>query len=286
MEAKKRSGRQPMGGPSQAKRGRVGGDREGSPSLFEEELALPDEPEMEAESQEGQAGQDLIPIGNLAKERLYGRRDLGHAPPPPLQAQTDQLTFQQIDLDYYLGSPVAGMPGQSQGSAPIVRMFGVTDGGNSVCCHVHGFAPYLYVLAPAGFSSSHLSEFQKELNSAVLKDMRTNKDNLSAAVLAVDVTHKENLYGFRGIQPQDFLRITVATPRLIAAAKRLLEQGFKFGPFPAQKYATFEANIDFEIRFMVDSAVVGCCWIQLPAGRYRAREERGPGRPPRASQPR
>lgn len=42
------------------------------------------------------------------------------------------------------------MPGQSQGKVPIVRMFGVTDNGNSVCCHIHGFAPYFYVPAPNG----------------------------------------------------------------------------------------------------------------------------------------
>lgn len=45
---------------------------------------------------------------------------------------------------------MAGMPGQSQGKVPIIRMFGVTDSGNSVCCHVHGFAPYFYVPAPNG----------------------------------------------------------------------------------------------------------------------------------------
>lgn len=48
------------------------------------------------------------------------------------------------------GGSIAGMPGQTQGKVPIIRMFGVTDNGNSVCCHVHGFAPYFYVPAPSG----------------------------------------------------------------------------------------------------------------------------------------
>lgn len=42
----------------------------------------------------------------------------------------------------------------------------------------------------------------------------------------------------------------MAMPRLIAPAKRLLEQGFKFGPFPLQNYQSYEANIDFEIRYV------------------------------------
>ena len=44
------------------------------------------------------------------------------------------------------------MPGSSEGPVPILRIFGVTDGGHSVCLHVHGFTPYFYVLAPPGKS--------------------------------------------------------------------------------------------------------------------------------------
>ena len=56
------------------------------------------------------------------------------------------------------------------------------------------------------------------------------------------------MYGYHGKRSLDFLRITMATPRLIAPAKRLLEQGLKFGPFPLQSHQAFESNIDFEIR--------------------------------------
>lgn len=56
------------------------------------------------------------------------------------------------------------------------------------------------------------------------------------------------MYGYHGKRSLDFLRITMAMPRLIAPAKRLLEQGLKFGPFPMQCYQSYEANIDFEIR--------------------------------------
>lgn len=28
------------------------------------------------------------------------------------------------------------------------------------------------------------------------------------------------------------------------------------------------------VRFMVDSDVVGCCWIELPKGKFRVREEK------------
>uniref|UniRef100_A0A3P8W4X2 DNA polymerase n=1 Tax=Cynoglossus semilaevis TaxID=244447 RepID=A0A3P8W4X2_CYNSE len=265
MDFKRRKGGPFMGGGSQAKRGKANAEWEDSPSHFEEELSMFDDAEMEAEDMEGQAGE-------LFSADLNPRWQRPNA--PPLNSSSDTLVFQQIDLDYYLDSPVAGMPGQSQGKVPIIRMFGVTDSGNSVCCHIHGFAPYFYVPAPNGFTAAHLSDFKRELNSVVLKDMRSNKDNISVTVLAVDITQKESMYGYHGKRSINFLRITMAMPRLVAPAKRLLELGLKFGPFPTQSYQSYEANIDFEIRFMVDSDVVGCCWIELPKGKYRLREEK------------
>uniref|UniRef100_A0A674N4H3 DNA polymerase n=2 Tax=Takifugu rubripes TaxID=31033 RepID=A0A674N4H3_TAKRU len=271
MEFKRRNNDSLMGGAPQSKWAKKNTEWEDSPSQFEEELSMFLDADMDIEDQEGQASHDVIPVGDLFTTDLNPR--WRRPPAPALDPSTDTLVFQQIDLDYYLGVTAAGMPGQSQGKAPIVRMFGVTDNGNSVCCHIHGFAPYFYVPAPNGFTSAHLGEFQKELNSAVLKDMRSNKDNISVTVLAVDIARKENMYGYHGKRILDFLRITMAMPRLIAPAKRLLEQGLKFGPFPLHYYQAFEANIDFEIRFMVDTNVVGCCWIELPKGKYRVREE-------------
>lgn len=62
------------------------------------------------------------------------------------------------------------------------------------------------------------------------------------------------MYGYHGKRPLDFLRITMAMPRLVAPAKRLLEQGFKFGTFSTQSYSPYEANIDFEIRWVGNTA--------------------------------
>lgn len=62
------------------------------------------------------------------------------------------------------------------GSTPIVRMYGVTKGGNSVCCHVHGFLPYFYIPTPEGFESFHSNSFKSKLEQAVMADLRGNKD--------------------------------------------------------------------------------------------------------------
>ncbi|XP_048473423.1 DNA polymerase delta catalytic subunit [Rhincodon typus] len=265
------------GNRPQAKRLRGDWDDDG-PSQFEEELAYLDEveAEMAMDAKEQQASHDVVPIGNLFSSKVINNK-WQRPPAPKIDPQVDNIAFQQVELEYYVGSHVAGMPGSKQGPVPVTRMFGITMEGNSVCCHVHGFMPYFYVKAPPGFGSEHLHDFQRELNTTVIKDMRSNKDNISQAVLAVDICMKENMYGYGGNTKTPFLKITMALPRLIAPAKRLLEQGFRFGSTPMCNYQSYEANIDFEIRFMVDSDVVGCNWIELPAGKYLLREEQTTG---------
>lgn len=49
-----------------------------------------------------------------------------------------------------LARPLAGAPPPCKHSVPVLRAFGVTDEGVSVCCHIHGFAPYFYTPAPPG----------------------------------------------------------------------------------------------------------------------------------------
>ena len=52
------------------------------------------------------------------------------------------------------------MPGSQEGPVPIIRIYGVTEKGNSVMAHVHGYAPYLYVPAPANFGLAECAQFR------------------------------------------------------------------------------------------------------------------------------
>lgn len=77
-----------------------------------------------------------------------------------LNPKVDSITFNQLELDHYIGPIYGNMPGSQIGPVPIMRIFGVTDSGNSVCCHVHGFSPYLYVSLPDNFTESDLEPFK------------------------------------------------------------------------------------------------------------------------------
>ena len=144
-------------------------------------------------------------------------------PPPKLDPSSDPLVFQQIDIDYYVGaSTVPGMPGMTTGPVPVLRMFGVTSDGNSVCSHIHGFLPYFFVPTPRDFSTQHCATFRSALNTAVMGDLRSSRDNIQEAVLAVEMCRKSSIYGFYFNEMSDFLRVTVSLPKLVAPARRLV----------------------------------------------------------------
>ncbi|GFO41579.1 DNA polymerase [Plakobranchus ocellatus] len=237
---------------------------------FEEDLALLEE--LEAEGQGD--GLDMMDVDapGVDDETSGSNVKWARPPLPHIDPKNDSVSFQQLELDYYIGTHMEGMPGATKGPTPVVRMSGVTMDGNSVMAHIHGFTPYFFVPAQSGFKREDCEKFKNALDMLVKKDLRSNREGIVEAVLAVDHVMKESIYCYHGNRKNPFLKITVALPRLIAPAKRMLEQGFVCPGYSQHAFQTYESNIDFEIRFMTDTHVVGCNWIELPAGKYHVRK--------------
>lgn len=106
-----------------------------------------------------------------------------------------------------------------------------------------------------------------------MEDLRSNRENIKEAVLGVKIVHMKNIVGYKGDDKVKFLEIKVALPRNIAACKRLLEKESVYPSLGNHYYQSFESNVDFDVRFMVDTKVVGCSWIELPAGEWRLRHK-------------
>jgi DNA polymerase delta subunit 1 len=185
-----------------------------------------------------------------------------------LNPNDDTLIFQELELDHYLSRPYPGMPGAQTGMVPVIRMFGVTKVGNSVCCHIHGFSPYFYVNLPDNFEEAEMYLFKEKLNDAVVADMRSNKDNITEAVLMMELLKGKSLVEYQGEEDGKFAKITLALPKFVAAAKRLLTTTIVYQPLANHTFYPFESNVDIETRFMVDTNILGCCWIELPAGKW------------------
>ena len=161
--------RRPGGGaPSSPKRARGGGGDDDDEMDEMDELI-----EMEEEMLAPENGPPEPEEGRLELKCL-GKKDVEEASKswrrPPLRTldPAEPISFQQIEADYMV-APV--VPEYRHPSAPqevraaVVRLYGVTDAGNSVLAHVHGFMPYFYVRAPPGFLPEHCEKFKAMLNA-------------------------------------------------------------------------------------------------------------------------
>jgi len=119
---------------------------------------------------------------------------------PPLNAATDPVQFQWIDINMYDGEPLAQnpkkgemIPGPRVGKASIIRLTGVTEDGHSVMAHIHGFVPYFYASCPDGLKPSDCGLVRDALGSAISK---ANVD--PSCVQGIEIVEdKMSLYGYQ-----------------------------------------------------------------------------------------
>jgi DNA polymerase delta subunit 1 len=213
---------------------------------------LIEEPDADMEVDEGELGE--------------AGRNWSRPSPPPLDPASQSLIFQQLEVDYNVAQPNTAFYPTDLKEVPIIRMFGVTEQGCSVCTFVHGFEPYFYVEGPTSFSPDDCEPLVEELNKALAGKDRSNNPR---QCLAVQIENKQSIMYYQSAKARPFLKITMALPTLIAPCRSLIEHGF-YLPWLSTVLpeTTYESNVVFALRFMVDTSVVGGNWIELPAGKY------------------
>ncbi|KZT70718.1 hypothetical protein DAEQUDRAFT_162972 [Daedalea quercina L-15889] len=171
---------------------------------------------------------------------------------PPIDEQRDAIIFQQIDVeDCYEGGTVG------------FRLFGVTEAGHSVVANITDFLPYFYVAAPRGFAESDTWAFTEHLNNVG-----------SGGVKGVELIKRRSLWGYRGDDWIVFIKITLYEPRSVPRIRGIFERGeCSFRDLFNGQVATYESNVQFTLRFMIDTKVVGMNWIEVPARTYKLTPE-------------
>ncbi|KAA1076934.1 DNA-directed DNA polymerase delta [Puccinia graminis f. sp. tritici] len=172
----------------------------------------------------------------------------------PINPQNTAIIFQQIDIDE-----------QSQSNVPRLRIFGVTEAGHSVLVHIQDFLPYFWVPAPKGFQNTDCRELLTTLNSALSLGVKP--------VHSLSVAYKTSLWGYTGDTQSPFLKIVLTDFKHLGRVKNAFERGEVNFREMFTACTTFESNIAYTLRFMIDKKVTGMNWLEVPPGSYRLRTE-------------
>ncbi|KAL2657267.1 hypothetical protein AAZV13_04G171100 [Glycine max] len=190
---------------------------------------------------------------------------------PPLSAgyvaQSRSVLFQQLEIDYVIAESHRELLPNSSGPVAIIRIFGVTKEGHSVCCNVHGFEPYFYICCPPGMGPDDISHFHQTLEGRMREANRNS--NVGKFVRRIEMVQRRSIMYYQQSNSQPFLKIVVALPTMVASCRGILDRGIQLDGLGMKSFLTYESNVLFALRFMIDCNIVGGNWIEIPAGKYK-----------------
>ncbi|WOG82090.1 hypothetical protein DCAR_0101251 [Daucus carota subsp. sativus] len=186
---------------------------------------------------------------------------------PAYLSQSTNILFQQLEIDYVIGESHKELLPNSSGPAAIIRIFGVTREGHSVCCNVHGFEPYFYISCPPGMGPDDISNFHRILEGRMRESNRNS--NVPKFVRRIEMVQKKSIMYYQQQSLQPFLKIVVALPTMVASCRGILDRGIQIDGLGMKSFVTYESNILFALRFMIDCNIVGGNWIEVLTGKYK-----------------
>jgi len=99
----------------------------------------------------------------------------------------------------------------------------------------------------------------------------TVKSNLFVKKLELIQGESIKYYKGQTYKPETFLKIYVFLPSYVSVLREIFEKGFAVGEFRFPNL-TFESNIPFELRYIIDSDIVGMGWVKLDKNTFSIRD--------------
>ncbi|KAM2815549.1 hypothetical protein COP1_039900 [Malus domestica] len=214
--------------------------------------------------------EDNLVLRDIEQRQSLASRLTNWARPPLSHAYTSasrSIAFQQLEIDYVIREIHRELLPNWSGSAAIIRIFRVTKEGHSVCCHVHGFEPYFYINCFPGMGPDDISRFHQILEVLMGEVNRNSK--VPKFIRRIEMVQKRSIMYYQQQDSEPFLKIVVALPTMVASCRGILEKGIQIDGLGMKKFMTYDSNVLFALRFMIDCNIVGGNWIEVPAGKYK-----------------
>lgn len=90
---------------------------------------------------------------------------------------------------------------------------------------------------------------------------------MNVEVVRIDVRKCSSAMHYDFGRKSDFLKIVTRSPKHVAVLRRVFENGFYFkGSFIQE--TTYESNMPYALRFMIDREIQGMSWVEVKADKY------------------
>jgi hypothetical protein len=176
-----------------------------SASPFEDDI-IQESLEYESEKQEALEPVDSIETSKFHYFSTYARK----TGPVSFDEKVENLRILQLDIDYEIVEQDHFLDDSS--SAAVVRIYGVTEDGNSVLVRVHGFRPFFFIYWPSSCSELNLSYVKERLEKS-LSALSRKKNFVSPIIRDLEIFEGRSILYFVPNDPLvQYLKITVTLP--------------------------------------------------------------------------
>jgi DNA polymerase delta subunit 1 len=191
---------------------------------------------------------------------------LERSPVPP-EVYQRPITFQLLDCLQSKREPLQNVSTLHHAEVPEIRLFGSTRSGHSVLVHVYNVEPYLWFEAPLGWNENLEPALRATLNEAL--GQATKVDD---TVVRIETHDRQSLMLYQGGRKRKFLKVVTQLPGFVPKIRAVLtERGISFAQLfdGVMRFPTFESNVLFPLRYLVDAGISGASWVTVTAGQYR-----------------
>ena len=150
-----------------------------------------------------------------------------------------------------------------------IVIYGKCEDGRSICTEVNGFLPYFYF--HPGKMLNHLPKEELETITITLKNTLDTwvkekvspkrLQTLDKAVEDVEIVSMKDVWGYN--DNEDFIKVTLAHPNLVTTLRGILNTNTPGKIFERNRFVTYESDVLFIQRWMIDKNLVGGGWMQV-----------------------
>ena len=142
-----------------------------------------------------------------------------------------------------------------------LRIWGVTGSGHSVVLLERKFKPYFYVKLPAYLNTNTVTTALRTYLAREFPD----EVPMNSFIHSVSLVKRKSIMGYDGKGQVELVRLAFCAPRYVAKARDALEDGVVTN---GTQCPTYEANVLFKMRYMVDIGLSGCQWLRCPPNSF------------------
>ena len=130
----------------------------------------------------------------------------------------------------------------------IIKMFGVTEEGYSVCANIEGFEPFFYISGyNIAISNGRINALRAKIKERLRKAL---KDQFTMKVI-----HKKSIWGFTNNEKRQYIKFSFTNLTCMYMVRKYLRE--------MNEYQFHESNIDPFLRFVHAQELQPCGWVSI-----------------------